>query len=249
VRADSLRGLRQQLRGTSAKERRRGPGLDAARADIIVAGAVILDVILQGLGARELVLCEWALREGVLLDGLPAAPGPRAGVDPDVRRASVLSLARRCGQEEAHGQRVARRALTLFDMGRRQHRLGAAERSLLEYAALLHDVGRHIAYAGYHKHSEYVIRHGELRGFPPLEIEVLASVARYHRGHVPSRRHRAFARLPRPWRRVVRALAGMLRVADALDHDHRAGAPAATRARHAIVRSGWDPGDAMEEPK
>ena len=87
--------------GSSATDLRRGcktPGLDESRADIIVAGAVVLDTILQRLGVRELMLCEWALREGILLDYIHGHPRSlaRAEAYPDVRRRSVVSLAERC---------------------------------------------------------------------------------------------------------------------------------------------------------
>jgi exopolyphosphatase/guanosine-5'-triphosphate,3'-diphosphate pyrophosphatase len=223
VSAESLRRLRRRLSGSSMKDRRGWPGLDPARADIIVVGAVILEVVLERLGVQELTLCEWALREGVLLDAIqaPRRALARASSYPDVRRRSVASLAERCGGDAVHGRQVARLALALFDVTKLHHGLGETERALLEYAALLHDAGRHISYAGHHKHSYYVVRNGGLRGFHPEEIEVLASVARYHRRGRPSKRHAAFAGLPRRWRRVVRTLAGMLRVADALDRDHR----------------------------
>jgi exopolyphosphatase/guanosine-5'-triphosphate,3'-diphosphate pyrophosphatase len=91
----------------------------------------------------------------------------------------------------------------------------------LEYAALLHDIGHHISYPGHHKHTYYLIKNAGLRGFDPLEIELLASVARYHRRGHPRRRHTEFGALPRPARRTVRVLAGLLRVADALDRSHR----------------------------
>src|SRR6185295_12766410 len=94
-----------------------------------------------------------------------------AAAYPDVRRRSVMRLAERCGYDAAHACQVAVLALALFDGTRRYHGLGDKERMLLEYAALLHDVGRVISYAGHHKHSYYLIKHGDLRGFEPAEVE------------------------------------------------------------------------------
>jgi exopolyphosphatase/guanosine-5'-triphosphate,3'-diphosphate pyrophosphatase len=85
----------------------------------------------------------------------------------------------------------------------------------LEYAALMHDLGTHISYSAHHKHSYYLIRHGDLRGFHPDEIEVMALVARYHRRGIPRKSHQEYARLPSDLRRTVRALASILRVAKA----------------------------------
>ena len=199
VSASALRELRKRLVASTFKERRRLPVMDERRADIIVAGAVVLDTILESLQAREIVLCEWALREGLLIDYLGAHPRSVARADayPDVRRRSVVSLAEKCGYDEPHARQVARLALELFDGTHRLHGLGPRERSLLEFAALLHDVGRHISYPGRHKHTFYLIRNGDLRGFHPLDIEVLALVGRYHRQGTPRRKNLVFAALPR----------------------------------------------------
>jgi exopolyphosphatase/guanosine-5'-triphosphate,3'-diphosphate pyrophosphatase len=116
---------------------------------------------------------------------------------------------------------VAALSLQLFDALRPLHALPAAARGLLESAALLHDIGHLISYPGHHKHTYYLVKNGNLRGFSPLEIETIALVARYHRQSHPKRRHPAFGVLPKPARRTVRTLAGILRVADALDRSHR----------------------------
>jgi exopolyphosphatase/guanosine-5'-triphosphate,3'-diphosphate pyrophosphatase len=144
----------------------------------------------------------------------------RAEAYPDVRHRSVVSLAERCGYDEKHARKVAQLALDLFDATVRRHRLGAAERSLLEYAAILHGIGHHISYRGHHKHAYYLIKNGGLRGFTPAEVEVLATVARYHR-RPPRRKHPAFAALPRADRRAVEVLSALLRLADSLDRSHR----------------------------
>ena len=132
-------------------------------------GAVVLDTLLERLGVRELVLCEWALREGILLDYIHGHPRAlaRAEAYPDVRRRSVVALAERCQYDEAHARHVAALALSLFDQTAARHGLKARERSLLEYAALLHDIGHHISYPGHHKHTYYLIKNGGLRGFDP----------------------------------------------------------------------------------
>jgi exopolyphosphatase/guanosine-5'-triphosphate,3'-diphosphate pyrophosphatase len=170
----------------------------------------------------ELRVCEWALREGILLDFVA-----RHGKDveaaetvPDVRRRSVLRLAERLGPEGDHGPHVARLALQLFDATRRLHRLGRRERELLEYAALLHDVGLHVSHRKHHRHSQYLITHGELRGFTPEEVQVMAAAARFHKGAPPKPSHEDLAELGPAERRLAIALAALLRVADSLDRSH-----------------------------
>ena len=223
VSAEQVHAARKWLVATDLRARLKVPGLDESRADIIVAGAVVLDTILQQLGVQELILCEWALREGILLDYIHAHRRSlaRAEAYPDVRRRSVVSLAERCQYHEKHARKVAELSLALFDATRNRHRLGDGERALLEYAALLHDVGHHISYLGHHKHAYYLIKNGGLRGFSPGEVEVLATVARYHRRGRPRRKHPGFGTLPRAERRIVEVLAGHLRLADALDRSHR----------------------------
>jgi len=223
VKSAWIHELRERLQRTDVKERLRMPALDETRADIIVAGGIILDTLLQRLGIDNLTLCEWALREGILLDYIHGHPRSlaRAEAYPDVRRRSVVDLAERCQYDEAHSKHVASLALALFEGTRRRHALSDSDRSLLEYAALLHDIGHHISYPRHHKHSYYLIKNGDLRGFHPLEIEVLANVARYHRSGHPRKKHGGFGVLTKPLRQTVRILSGLLRIADALDRGHR----------------------------
>jgi exopolyphosphatase/guanosine-5'-triphosphate,3'-diphosphate pyrophosphatase len=223
VRAETIRALRRRLCATGLAERLRMRGLDEARADIVVAGAVTLDAILKTLGVEEIVLSTWALREGILLQYIRKHPKSLARVEayPDVRRRSVVELAERCEYDAPHARHVAALALALFDGARKLHGLEEADRTLLEHAALLHDIGHHISHEKHHRHSYYLIKNGDLRGFDPLEIDVLANVARYHRQGMPRKKHEAFAALPARARRSVRVLAGILRLADALDRSHR----------------------------
>jgi exopolyphosphatase/guanosine-5'-triphosphate,3'-diphosphate pyrophosphatase len=203
----------------SLADRLRLPGLDARRADLIVPGAVLLDTILRQLGAEEITLCELSLREGAILDYIRRNLVHIERVEryPDVRRRSVIELALRCNYAADHAQQVARVALSIFDETRQAHGLDDRAREWLDFAAILHDVGEHISYERHHRHSYYLVKNGDLRGFEPDEIEVMALVARYHRRGAPRKGHELFAALPRPGRRAVRWLAAMLRVAESLD--------------------------------
>jgi exopolyphosphatase/guanosine-5'-triphosphate,3'-diphosphate pyrophosphatase len=111
-------------------------------------------------------------------------------------------------------------ALAIFDQTRAIHGLTDREREWLEFAALLHDIGTHISYERHHRHSYYLIKNGDLRGFDPDEIEVVALVARYHRRGTPKRSHEEYSKLPSQLRRTVRTLASILRVAESLDRSH-----------------------------
>lgn len=111
-------------------------------------------------------------------------------------------------------------ALQLFDACRPLHQLGAAERALLEYASLLHDIGYYISRSSHHKHSLYLIKQADWRGFQPEEIDVMANVARYHRRSLPKDQHTAFVRLSSENQLLVRQLASFLRLANGLDRSH-----------------------------
>ena len=210
------------LAGAATTEDRLGlPGIDAARADILLGGAVVLEQVCDALGIQELVISEYALREGVLLDGLHRLRGGTLHHLSELRRASVFHLMELCDDDPEHSVQVARLALQLHDALGVRLGLGDTERELLEAGALLANTGLFISHSGHHKHSYYVIRNSEhLMGFTDREIELIAQVARYHRKGRPAEKHPEFAALPADDRARVRAMAGLLRVAIGLDRNH-----------------------------
>ena len=222
VPARALHKLRKRLTEFNTEERLAMPGLDPRRADLSVAGSVLLDTIVRRLGAEELTLCDLALREGLVLDYVHRNSARIRKVEryPDVRRRSIVELGERCGYWSEHAQQVARLALAIFDQTRSVHGLGDRERDWLEYGALLHDIGVHISYERHHRHSYYLIKNGDLRGFEPQEIEAIALIARYHRLGTPKKSHDGYGDLPRPLRRAVKALSAMVRLAEGLDRSH-----------------------------
>jgi exopolyphosphatase/guanosine-5'-triphosphate,3'-diphosphate pyrophosphatase len=222
VSAKQIRRVRKTVLKLDMEQRLSVPGLDPRRADLTVAGAVLVDTLLRRLGAEELTLCDLALREGVVLDYIRRNRRKIARVDaiPDVRRRSAIELSERCNYQANHAQHVARLALALFDQTRGIHGLSDREREWLEYASLMHDIGAHISFVRHHRHSYYLIKNGDLRGFHPDEIEVMALVARYHRRGTPKQSHHEYATLPSHLRRTVRLLASILRVAESLDRSH-----------------------------
>src|SRR4051812_43933704 len=217
-----IRRVRKELVALDLEKRLRVPGLEPRRADLAVAGAILIDEILRKLGAAEITLCDLSLREGLVLDYIARHRKEIAQADryPDVRRRSVIELAERCNYWPEHSQHVARLASALFDQTRAIHGLTDREREWLEYAAILHDIGVHISYEGHHKHSYYLVKNGDLRGFEPDEIEVVALVARYHRQTTPKRSHDGFRDLRRRTRSTVRTLSAILRLAESLDRSH-----------------------------
>ena len=227
VPAKSVRRLRKMAVEMDLEDRLHLPGMDPRRADLAVAGAVLVDTLLRKLNADDITLCDLALREGVVLDYIQRHRRDIARVDryPDVRRRSVVELGERCAWEAHHSRQVAAIAVTLFDYTRRIHGLGDREREWLEFASLLHDIGNHISYQKHHRHSYYLVKNGDLRGFEPEEIDIIALVTRYHRRATPKRDHPGVEDLTKEQRHVVAILAAFLRLAESLD-----------RSRHGVIR-------------
>jgi exopolyphosphatase / guanosine-5'-triphosphate,3'-diphosphate pyrophosphatase len=222
VSAKALHKLRKRLTGLSLEGRLAIPGLDPRRADLSVAGSVLLDTIVRRVGAEEFTLCDLALREGLILDYIRRNSARIRKVEryPDIRRRSIIELGERCGFWLEHAQQVSKLALTIFDQTRSVHGLGDRERDWLEFGALLHDVGVHISYERHHRHSYYLIKNGDLRGFDPREIEIIALIARYHRQATPKKSHEGYGELDGPTRRGVKWMASMVRLAEGLDRSH-----------------------------
>ncbi len=222
VQLKDIRGLETELSRSSVKERLAIPGLDPKRVDTLLPATVVLRCLLELSGLRELTLCDKAIREGVIYDFIARhREGLKAEQEiPDIRLRSVFSLARRCHAPESHSLHVAQLALRLFDQTKQVHHLGQQEREWLQYAAILHDVGYHINPRQHHKHTYYLIKHSDLGGLTAEDIDVVANIARYHRRALPALKHEEFNALPPRLQRVVKILASLLRIADALDRTH-----------------------------
>jgi exopolyphosphatase/guanosine-5'-triphosphate,3'-diphosphate pyrophosphatase len=222
-----LKGLIADLRGMTLEQRLRVPGLPSDRADIIIAGLTAIERLMKYLGASQVHVHPGGFREGLLLKMIEEeiALRARGGVEATERDLvdAARRLAVRCGYERAHSEHVGRLALSLFDQFRDESDLLAGlggakgERALLEAAAVLHDVGTMVEYPRHHKHSQTIIRHADLHGWPPRQVELLATIARYHRRALPSMEHEEFEALSEAERAVVKRLSAILRVADGLD--------------------------------
>jgi exopolyphosphatase/guanosine-5'-triphosphate,3'-diphosphate pyrophosphatase len=255
---EQINKLNIRLALMKEEDRQKVPGIEERRADIIIAGGMLLETILVEAGADSITSCDWSLREGVILDylrkheaearfsdwrreadisaadsgsGLHYAEeqGPVEAGQSDVRTKSVLSVARRYDYDEPHSRLVARFCREIFAQTRSLHDMTEQDCKLLEYAALLHDIGYHIAPNNHHRHSLYLIKNSEMPGFTGHETAIIANVARYHRGSrltgtmdgKARREHEDFKALSKKYRRQVLRLAAILRIADGLDRPHR----------------------------
>src|SRR5205085_12495715 len=133
---------RKLVTGVDLQKRLQIPGLDPRRADLVVAGAILVDTVLRRIDASEIALCDLSLREGLILDYIARHRKEIAQADryPDARRRSVIELGERCNYWPEHSQQVARLSVALFDQTRAVHGLTDREREWLEFAAILHDI-------------------------------------------------------------------------------------------------------------
>ena len=253
VTLDQIEWLNRKLGRMTLRERRRVPGIEKGRTDIIVAGGLLLQCILSDLGAAEITSCDWSLREGVILNYLrrrreahrapeiQRAPAPAPGQEGtllypatddstlDVRARSVLSVARRFDYDVAHSHHVVRLATRIFDDTKELHQLNGQDRKMLQYGAILHDIGYHIAHNNHHRHGLYLIKNSEMPGFSGDEIAIMATMVRYHRGSLPRKssdarsrhEHEEYYALDRRQRAQMLRLASILQIADGLDRSHQ----------------------------
>lgn len=214
-----VRHLWDRLRKMAPKARRAVPGLSPDRVDIIVAGLAIIDSVMRRFKANVVQVHAGGVRDGLLLtmvdDSLGAAP--RGSYD---RAAEVRRFAARCGVDRPHCEHVARLAASLCFQLSERYGLTPEDQSLVEAAAQLQDVGYLINYDRHHKHSFHLILNSRLPGFQPHELELIANIARYHRGSKPKKKHANFRHLSRRDQQRVRRLAAILRLAGGFDRSH-----------------------------
>lgn len=203
------------------EQRRALAPINDRRAEIIVPGSLILQTTMQMLGVDELVLSERALREGLIVDWMlrHGLLEDRFSFQSSIRQRTVIHQVQRFAVNQVRAERVANHALNLYDSTHKTlHRDDGSGRDLLWAAAMLHACGQHINLSAYHKHSWYLIRHGELLGYSESEHLMIAAIARYHRRSLPKKRHESWQALQnRDNRRTVSEMALLLRLAAALD--------------------------------
>jgi exopolyphosphatase/guanosine-5'-triphosphate,3'-diphosphate pyrophosphatase len=217
-----LRPLFGRLCSMTPNERREAYELRPDRADTIVPAASILLRVAELFKATTIAAPGVGLKDGILEELVDkhfhvwdTAREAQSVID------ACLRLGRRYHFDEAHGRLVAKLAGLLFDDLQAVHQFGERPRLLLRAAAILHDIGDFVRYDGHHKHSYYLIQHSDIMGLSAGERAVVANIARYHRKSVPDPSHPNFRELDKDARTEVRGLAAILRIADALDREHR----------------------------
>jgi exopolyphosphatase / guanosine-5'-triphosphate,3'-diphosphate pyrophosphatase len=221
----SLRRLKALLAAMAAlppKERARKFDLRPDRADVIVPAGAVFEYIATRTKVREVKVPFVGLVDGVLLDlAQEAGASGKKELESSQTLNAAVAVLRKYEPDTKHARHVAALAVSLFDQIRPVHEMGKRDRLLLEIAGLLHEIGNFISASGHHRHAYYIISETPILGLSDEELHIVACVARYHRKAPPDTSHECYAELPERARERVRALAAILRLADALDHDHR----------------------------
>lgn len=209
-----LQELRDELCALDQDDREDVKGMKSRRADHLHIATIILVEVLQHLDVEALEVCDWGLREGVLLDaaGTQVAPSPQQLKDREVRR---LHDAFTPGDD--HDPHTAELAVQLFDLTRPLHGLGDDERRILHQAAMVHDIGQSLALRRHHEHGAYILEHAELRGFSPDECAQLVALVRFHSSRGLKEKHDVVRSMDDQRRVATHVLLALLQTADGLD--------------------------------
>ncbi|OKH18281.1 Ppx/GppA phosphatase family protein [[Limnothrix rosea] IAM M-220] len=217
----NLDRLIKQMRKLDYEERSDLPGMSEKRAEIILAGAIILREAMDLLGVSEIMLCERALREGVIVDWMLSHGfiESRLSYQSSIRERSIMAIAKKYRVNMDCCQRTAKFSLQIFDQLQGVlHNWDTEAREMLWAAAILHNCGLYISHSAHHKHSYYLIRHAELLGFNETQVEIVANLARYHRKSKPKKKHTNYQNLiHKRQRQMVSELSAIMRLAVALD--------------------------------
>jgi exopolyphosphatase/guanosine-5'-triphosphate,3'-diphosphate pyrophosphatase len=222
LRRSRLEALLELLKGQSLAARAAAIVGDPKRADIIIAGGVVLLALMEHIGLDYLFVSNRGLRDGLMVDLLRGrypeqeAPWSEDGGRPE----SLEQVGEKYRYDAPHAYQVSQLAVNLFYQLHELHRLPQKYAAILHAAAMLHDIGLFIAYPKHHKHSYYLIKSSGPVAFSKSDWDLVANIARYHRKAHPSPKHLSFNQLSPNHQEVVRMLSAILRIADGLDRRH-----------------------------
>ena len=229
VRFISLRafqGFVKEISKLSIKGRVERYNMRPDRADVILPASLVLsEVVSNVVGAQGLYAVNVGLKDGVLVEMVNRF---RNSWDVTSEEAEIIKAATALGHKYhfhlGHAEQVRYLAELLFNQLQPLHQLDAESRMLLRVAATLHEIGGYVNPFEHHKHSEYLIRNSEIVGLKSNQIGLIANIARYHRKAFPSSQkpsHFHFQELSYAEKRKMTKLAAILRIADALDRQHK----------------------------
>ncbi len=219
---EDLKKIVQAMCALPLEERRKFPGINSQRADIILAGAAIIETFMEELGLSDIRVSKCGLREGLLVDYISKSEFSYMVTHMSVRKRSIMQLGLTCNFDEEHAHIVTRLALELFDsiQALEIYEFREEDRELLEYGSTLHDIGTFLSYDTHQTHAYHLIRESNLPGFQLEEIEVIANLAYFHRKNIPKKKHPNLAGLNKDTVKSIRVLSALLRIAEGLDRSH-----------------------------
>lgn len=179
--AQSFRDIFSELRDTTLEQRRKIAGLSSERSDIILAGAAIVNCLLETTGCKELIISGCGLREGLFFNYYSQAE-EQPQIAPDILEQSTQNILKLYTPDTAHSNHITDLALTMFDGWTELHKLGKNYRRLLKTAALLHDIGITINFYSHARHSAYMIQNAQIFGLSHREQLITSAIAGWHNG-------------------------------------------------------------------
>ncbi len=206
----------ERMLGMTPTERAQACGTDVYGAALLLPAASLLKHLSSEIASGRILVPYLTLRDGLLADQLPGSHGSYYLSASDLF-AEGSQLVARYGGNLAYAHNTASLAAQIFDQTMALHGLSERERVLLEFSALVHDIGSYVNVRNRHKHSMYIIQAVDIAGLTAIEKEMVANIARYHRKSQPEYHHIEFQSLPRAKRVVVSYLAAILRLAYGLD--------------------------------
>ena len=213
-----INSLTEKLLEMKLKERAKVDEISEKRADAIHLGGVLLVQLLKMAGVEEITLCDASLREGMVLDYLQRHSQQAIALpESTLRHRKAAHLVHKYESDWSENVHVANLAIQIFDQTQTLHEYGSFEREILEFAALLHDIGQFISFRKHHKNSRYILKQTDPRGFTDEEMLLIRHLVRYHCKAKPTKKHKKFKKLTKHQRRMVRILSGILRIAVALN--------------------------------
>jgi exopolyphosphatase / guanosine-5'-triphosphate,3'-diphosphate pyrophosphatase len=221
-----LRARLPDILKRSVRERMKAYAVRRDRADVMGIAAITFITLGRYLNLRSFAIPGVGIREGILQEIAREAFSRKEPHRYNAASRQMIvgtrSFARRLEYDQRHAEHVRELSILLFDQLQPVHHLPAQSRVLLEAGALLHDTGHMISHRGHHKHGEYLALNGDIQGLEGRDRAVVAALVRYHnRKSVPAGHHAAYSSLNSADQRIVRRLAAILRIAEALDHSHR----------------------------
>jgi exopolyphosphatase/guanosine-5'-triphosphate,3'-diphosphate pyrophosphatase len=220
ARLPQVRELYEQLTRSTLADRRKVPGIGPRRAEIVIAGTAVFLRSMETLDLKSIYYSVAGVRDGIIADLAVRGVGRELSQLSKEQRTVVEAMARKYAVNLKHARHVATIGHKLFELLQRVHALPPDAGKLIEAAGYLHDIGHFISDTSHHKHSAYLVANSDMPGFTDKERLTLAALCRFHRKSMPQARHSHFQALASDSKRVITALAPLLRIADSLDRGH-----------------------------